>query len=252
VTDTRSPLLDAINKLTRALEKQAKDKQQAGSWRGGMAGRGIGGGLRRLWGGIRQRLGGKGGKGGGKVGGAVKLGLAGRAALAAGMGPVGVAALAIAALAALAKAAQASATALLESGKKYAEFSAQLGLVFSQRDLREAMRGMEIGNRTAGTARFAMEQEQRLKDETKELTVLEQHVKNIASGIMSQATSVLLAPLNKIAAGINQLIEKQDPDKNRPLNAGEFLDSVHNQAEAKRKRGDWWFDRPDFDAGRGR
>lgn len=97
---------------------------------------------------------------------------------------------------------------LMEAARRYSEVSASMAAITAQRDLREIMRNMEKGERISGSANTLMQAEQSRKDKQVNIEVVMEKISNLTMAGANRALEFLLAPLDRLAQSIDELIEK--------------------------------------------
>jgi hypothetical protein len=198
--------------------------------RGRTGGGGGGGG----WGGPpASSFGGAGG--GGEAEGAAGAAEGGAEAEAAGGAAAGVLG---AALVILGKVAVGTAVRLQEMSRAQVEFnrglatvSASMAAVFAQRDVREMLRNMEVGQRLAQSARDLTQAEQDRADNTKEIEVAWERAKNRAGTIWEEFKSYVLKPLNDLARKWNAEEKRADNE----IMVGEWVQAVADEDRRRRQ-----------------
>lgn len=124
------------------------------------------------------------------------------------------------------KAIIAATDSLVAANRKYAEMSASMAVVMAQRDVRELTRDIRKGDQLAVSARTLTDAEQFRKDNTQGIEVLAGHLQNFFVGGLNVLLGGLLAPINKLAEAINELIDNLPGQGERPATASEWAASV--------------------------
>lgn len=184
------------------------------------------------------------------AGAAEGAGAAGLAALASNPVTIAVAAVAVA-MVGLGVAAKKSHDAIVDAAKaqdlanrKLAEFSAGMAAVEVDARIREVFRQQEIGDRTADSAGFLSQSNQKYEDQLKEMTVLLTNIKNGVLGFGMDFINGVLKPLDDIAKGINKLVGNKGEIK--PEGFQGLLDEYRQHEADARRRGDEWFNARDY------
>jgi hypothetical protein len=135
---------------------------------------------------------------------------------------------------------------LSDSNRSLAQFSPSMSMVEGQAQLREAMRGMKSGERTAGTAGFFENAWQGMKDDVGEIVTLLRNIANIVGGIVVWLGRFILGPLTLIAKGINKLVElaSGDTSEGEPILFSQWLKDVADETKQMKERNDPRFQRP--------
>lgn len=167
---------------------------------------------------------------------------AGAGGLAASAGPALAAVAAVAAitavviaLVALPGALKDFSKGLLEANRQFAEVSGSMAVIFAQLELQERRRGIEKGERLAGTARKAAGAYNELSDDTKEMEIMWGHIKNWVAEKSANIGSGIVKALgmDRIAAYLNGIFENTTPKMDN-LTPADWINSVVDMAE-KRK-----------------
>ena len=111
------------------------------------------------------------------------------------------------------------------SMRQLAEVSASMAQVMAERDVRELMRDMRVGDKTASTARDLTESEQDRKDSTEDVGALFDNIKNEILSLGNDLLATVLRPLNAIAKGVGDLLGFAK-DKQETLTLSEFADKM--------------------------
>lgn len=111
--------------------------------------------------------------------------------------------------------------------------SAAMQNLASQREMTEAFRSQEIGNRLEPSARYLLENEQARKENEKGLTVLANAIDNYVQGFKEKVVGKLLQPLNGIAEGVNRLIGIGEGSLDRALTPWEMIKGMSEESERR-------------------
>lgn len=104
--------------------------------------------------------------------------------------------------AAAAMAIQKFATSVFESNRHMAEFSGAMGAVIALQDVRTFRRNMEVGNRTAGSAKLLADALDGLADSTKEVSIFFQNMKNLLGAGLAKLGEFLMRGWNVSTASM--------------------------------------------------
>ena len=185
-----------------------------------------------------------GGAGGGAAGGAAATAGAAAGAAALASNPVGWVMAAVGSVAVLGVAVATTAInmqkfseALLESQRGLAQFSASMAMVFAESDMRKFMRNRDIGESTAGSARYLANAQNDLADNTAEIVKLFAGIKNYVTGFFDKVLSWLVAPLNAIAKILNEWFGFTK-EKDTPQAMFEWLERTAREAQQRRQAND--------------
>jgi ABC-type transporter Mla subunit MlaD len=103
---------------------------------------------------------------------------------------------------------------------------------------------MQRGERLAPSARSLSNADQKLKDNSTELIVLVEQLKNGVLTWMENGLSNILEPLNEMAKSVNKWLKEHgilQGDGMQDFDAlDQFLDMVKREADAAKVRGDQW------------
>ncbi len=152
--------------------------------------------------------------------------------------------MAITALVSLYKSLIASADQQREIMFKYAEVSAGMAVIKGQAEFQDTLRDMQRGERLAPSARLLSNADQKLKDNSTELIVLVDSLKNGVLGFLENGLANILEPLNEMAKGVNKWLKDNgfltgDDDADF-LALDQFVERVKRDGDAALKRGDQW------------
>ncbi len=117
------------------------------------------------------------------------------------------------------------------------EFSAAMQNVAGERDMQNAMRSKEIGDKLAPSAQYLMESEQYRRENSKELTILSQTISNSMQGFTNRLAGFLELPFEMIAAWINKQMGADGNDENA-MTPWEYMQSISAESAKKYQEAD--------------
>lgn len=127
----------------------------------------------------------------------------------------------------------------LEAMRQYEKVSAGMATVFAQADARDILRNMERGDRLAPSAQSLSNADQKLKDNSSEIVVLVERIKNDVIGFLEDKVGAVLKPVNDAAKTINKWFGGENEElKIEPF--GDFLDRVYQDSQRAVQAGDRW------------
>jgi hypothetical protein len=179
----------------------------------------------------------------GSISSAARVGIMGAAA-SGGPAVFGVVAMGVAAV----KAAEALNKLTAEQmtyNRELGKSSAQMAFVFAQRDIQERMRNREVGDRLSASARSLVRAEQRFKDDTKEMDVFGERVKNYA-GIAwevwkTEFVQHMMPHVRPLIVVANKIAEHFESDEDRPLAFDQYVRAIAQEdAEARKRKDKKW------------
>jgi hypothetical protein len=203
------------------------------------AGKAIGGVVMRAAGGAAARTGVSVGAGAAAGGGALAAG----ASVLTGVGiVVGALALVGTALYAFGKVVVAASDKQLDAMRQYEKVSAGMAIVFANADMRDTLRNMERGERLAPSAQALSNADQKLKDNSSELIVLGESIRNTLLALLESGIADLVGPLNEMARGIIDWLKRNGLLKEgaQAESFSDFLDRVAADTEKSLQAGNRW------------
>jgi hypothetical protein len=127
----------------------------------------------------------------------------------------------------------------LEALRKYEKVSPSVASVFAQADQRDTIRNMERGERLAPSAQSLSNADQKLKDNSTEIVVLVEGMKNGLLTFLENNVADVLSVVNKAAKAINLWFGNKD-DEAKLDTLDQFLDRAYADAVKARQKGDEW------------
>jgi hypothetical protein len=123
--------------------------------------------------------------------------------------------------------------------KHLSQASGMMAAVVANRDVKEMMRDMEKGNRLSGSMNELFDAEQERKDNTKDIEILGEKIKNGLLTFSNNVISGLAKPFNELAAAINKKLgdEEEKPD----LTSSEWAEQMlaETRAHQRNHKPDW-------------
>lgn len=124
-----------------------------------------------------------------------------------------------------------------------ARFSANMAQIEAERNIQEIFREREKGDRLSSSARSLVESEQRAKDQTKELDILWNNVKNNVGTAWNDFKTGFAREMNRVVKPLNEIMGNTDKNLDKFLTMGEWVQQIANEdrrwRDEQNRRNDW-------------
>jgi hypothetical protein len=134
---------------------------------------------------------------------------------------------------------------LLNANRHLAEFSPSMAMVFAQKDIRDMMRGMQVGESTAGTASRLQTALGDFQDSLAPMVTMVRNIANLAGTFLLRAFEPLANLLGGIGTAVNKILEKMGltEKSGEIISMSEWLDEVKKDFDRAKRNDDPHFRR---------
>lgn len=129
--------------------------------------------------------------------------------------------------------------AMLESSRRLAEVSGSMAAVFAEKEVRDLLRDIRVGEATAGSTRILAESEAKRKDAEADISIALTNTGNLILAAINEVIAVPLQIMASVARPINEAVQwlarvGRDPDK--PIWGEEAIAALKKEVDAAEAR----------------